>query len=170
MLLNFENNSLLLLNPNLPPFPTPPFNSSNTWCLSCKSEWIYWQKCFGLLVNSCCLLWEAIYYPAGASGETPLFGVKGEQMESAVFIKMDHTTENQPLPHSCGYRFFPFLLHWAYHKSVCQQLHLWYSDSLPELMKCLSNSVFAFLLPSDKNKMSALITSNHWNLMFTKKN
>lgn len=44
-----------------------------------------------------------MYYPAGASGGIPLFGVKGEQMESTVFIKMDRTTKNQTLPRSCGY-------------------------------------------------------------------
>ena len=60
-------------------------------------------KMFWTIGELCCLLWETIHYLAGASGGTPLFGVKGEQMESMVFIKMDHTTKTQPLPHSCGY-------------------------------------------------------------------
>lgn len=106
------------------------------------------------------LLWETIYYFAGASGGSPLFGAKGEQMESTVFMKMDRTTKNQTLPHASGYWFFPFLLHWAYHKRLHQQLQLWYSDSLPELMKCLSNSVFAFCF--QVTRIKCIVCTHHF--------
>lgn len=151
-LLIFESNHLPLLNPKRCPFlPVPSVHPARDVLHVNLDRFIdrndYW--------------WTLLFavgdhlLPCRGFRGAPLFGVKGEQMESVVFIKMDHTAKNQPLPHSCGYWFFPFSLHWAYHKRVHQQLHLWYSDSLPELMKYPLNCVY-FFLPSDKNKMYCL--------------
>jgi len=60
-------------------------------------------KMFWTTGELCYLLWETIYYLVGASGGNPLFDAREEQIESTVFIKMDRTTKNQLLPHSCGY-------------------------------------------------------------------
>lgn len=150
----FESNHLPLLNPKLPPFlPVPSVHPTrdvlhvNLKRFIDRNALDYWWTLFFAVGDH--------LLPCRCFRGAPLFGVRGEQRESVVFIKMDHTAKNQPLPHSCGYWFFPFLLHWAYHKRVHQQLHLWYSDSLPEMMKCPLNCV-CFLLPSDKNKMYCL--------------
>lgn len=110
---------------------------------------------FWAIGELCYLQWETIYYLAGASGE--LHCLVWKESKWKVWCSLKWITQpriNLSLIH-VDTDFFPFLLHWAYHKRVHQQLHLWYSDSLPELMKCPLNCV-CFLLPSDKNKMYCL--------------
>lgn len=109
---------------------------------------------FWTIGELCYLQWETIYYLAGASGE--LHCLVWKESKWKVWCSLKWITQpriNLYLMH-VDTDFF----HFCYTELItraCTSSCIWYSDSLPELMKCPRNCV-CFLLPSDKNKMYCL--------------